>query len=84
MMRPLAIACLASCAFAKTKWGDSNPNPGWDKYYKGKCDKFMQCAEDGDILCLEKEGIPLCNLEVQQTGIPIPWQKGLAAAAACS
>jgi ankyrin repeat protein len=82
MMRPLAIACLASCAFAKTKWGDSNPNPGWDKYYKGKCDKFMQCAEDGDILCLEKEGIPLCNLEVQQTGIPIPWQKGLAAAAA--
>lgn len=64
------------------KWGDANPNPGWDKYYKGKCDEFLKCSADGDLNCLDKSGIPLCNLEIQQTQCEMPWQRGLGEAAA--
>lgn len=74
----LLLADLENAMAAKR--GDPNPNPGWEKYYGGKCDEFMRCAGEGDNVCLEKTAIPLCNLEVQQTGIPIPWQRGLAAA----
>ena len=78
----LFLLLLGQPAGAKTKWGDANPNPGWDKYYAGKCDELVRCTEAGDLRCLESSGIPLCNLEVQQTGIDKPWQKVLGLAAA--
>lgn len=77
----LAVACGKTIK-SKSKWGDPNPNPGWENYYGGKCDEFMRCCAEGDNPCLEKTGIPLCNLEVQQTKIDVPWQRGLAVAAA--
>lgn len=87
MARTLLAAALSVVALSpatveatKPKWGDANPNPGWEKYYGGKCDEFIRCARDGNNVCLERSGIPLCNLEVQQTGIAIPWQRGLGLA----
>ena len=68
-------------AHGKTKWNDPNPNPGWDKYYGGKCLELERCVQAGDINCLQTSAIPLCNLEVQETGIARPWQKVLGMAA---
>ena len=82
MLPALCLVLRGQPAGAKTKWGDANPNPGWDKYYAGKCDELVRCTEAGDLRCLESSGIPLCNLEVQQTGIDKPWQKVLGLAAA--
>jgi hypothetical protein len=82
----LALLGIAShnihCALAKTKWNDPNPNPGWDKYYGGKCAELERCTEAGDLNCLQTSAIPLCNLEVQETHIDKPWQKVLGLAAA--
>jgi ankyrin repeat protein len=87
MLRALVIAHVLVAVSgrkvkSKSKWGDENPNPGWENYYGGKCDEFLRCCAEGNNSCLEKTGIPLCNLEVQETKIDVPWQKGLAAAAA--
>ena len=54
--RRAALAMAASLAMAaplaadaKTKWNDPNPNPGWDKYYGGKCNELERCVQAGDL-----------------------------------
>jgi hypothetical protein len=80
--RLLIGALCVQCAVAKTEWNDPNPNPGWEKYYGGKCAELERCTEAGDLNCLQTSAIPLCNLEVQETRIEKPWQKVLGLAAA--
>eukprot|EP01050_Picozoa_sp_SAG11_P012416 SAG11_NODE_1377_length_5084_cov_3.764092_3_plen_658_part_00 len=68
----------------KDYWGMPNPNPGWDKYYGGKCDELLKCAEAGNNECLSQSAIPLCNLELQETDLDknvLAQGLGLAAAA---
>ena len=40
----LFLLLVGTAAGAKTKWGDANPNPGWDKYYAGNCDELVRCT----------------------------------------
>jgi len=35
----VAVLCMVGVG-AKTQWNDPNPNPGWDKYYGGKCEEL--------------------------------------------
>ena len=45
--------------------------------YKGKCEEVISCTQAGDLDCLKKRAVPLCNLQLQQEGGTAPWKKAL-------
>ena len=38
---------------------------------------MISCTQAGDLDCLKKRAVPLCNLQLQQEGGTAPWKKAL-------